>query len=212
MPFVDSEKYTLPKNCRLHPDNDVFREQEENVDELRPMQWQCRYCKKVFRTREFLDMHFDNRHSEKLETSSNRCLADACGAMHCDYFNSLSIEPKTQTATCKAAVVDKNRHSCEILANTCFPAEQSQVTQRLNDFFKRQFCDAHTCKKKLKIFPRGSGINRNKSLFLALSLFVLVVLAIFYLVVYLHKRESSLLIKGLRRASSRPAASKFQKD
>lgn len=68
MPFVDSEKYTLPKNCRLHPDNDVFREQEENVDELRPMQWQCRYCKKVFRTREFLDMHFDNRHSEKLET------------------------------------------------------------------------------------------------------------------------------------------------
>lgn len=46
--------------------------------------------------------------------SSNRCLADACGAMHCDYFNSLSSEPKTQTATCKAAVVDKNRHSCEV--------------------------------------------------------------------------------------------------
>lgn len=31
-------------------------------------------------------------------------------------------------------------------------------------------------------------INRNKSLFFALSLFILVVLAIFYFVVYLHKR------------------------
>lgn len=27
-----------------------------------------------------------------------------------------------------------------------------------SDFFKRQFCDAHTCKKKLKIFPRGCGV------------------------------------------------------
>jgi hypothetical protein len=28
-----------------------------------------------------------------------------------------------------------------------------------SDFFKRQFCDAHTCKKKkLKIYPRGSGV------------------------------------------------------
>lgn len=68
VPFVESQKYTLPTNCRLHPENDVFREQEENVGELRPMQWQCRYCKKVFRSREYLDMHFDNRHSEKLET------------------------------------------------------------------------------------------------------------------------------------------------
>lgn len=27
------------------------------------------------------------------------------------------------------------------------------------DFFKRQFCDSHTCKKQLKIFPRGSGVS-----------------------------------------------------
>lgn len=50
--------------------------------------------------------------------SSNMCLADACGALHCDYFNSLSSEPKKQAAACKPAVVEKNRHSCEVGSST----------------------------------------------------------------------------------------------
>ncbi|XP_024357038.1 uncharacterized protein [Physcomitrium patens] len=210
MPFVKDQKYTLPKTCRLHPDNDVYHEQEENMIELRPMQWQCGYCKKIFRNQGFLDLHFDNRHSEKLEPSSNSCLADACGALHCDYYNSLSSKPQIQ-ATCKLAVVEKNRHSCEVLANTCFPADHSPAAQRLNHFFKRQFCDAHTCKKKLKIFPSGSGINRNKSLIYALTLFTVIVLAIFYAILYLIKRDTNLLRKGLRRASFRPPC-KVQKE
>ena len=36
----------------------------------------------------------------------------------------------------------------------------------ISDFFKRQFCDAHTCKKKMKIYPRGSGVfNLNTPFF-----------------------------------------------
>ena len=46
--------------------------------------------------------------------SSNKCLADTCGALHCDYFDDLSsLKPKAQ-ATCKPAVVEKNRHACEV--------------------------------------------------------------------------------------------------
>lgn len=210
MLYVHSQKYTLPKNCHFHFDNDFSREQEKSMDELGLTEWQCRCCKIVFRSREFLDTHFDNRHSEKLEPSSNSCLADACGALHCDYYNSLSSKPQIQ-ATCKLAVVEKNRHSCEVLANTCFPADHSPAAQRLNHFFKRQFCDAHTCKKKLKIFPSGSGINRNKSLIYALTLFTVIVLAIFYAILYLIKRDTNLLRKGLRRASFRPPC-KVQKE
>ena len=76
---MESEKYTLPKSCRLHPDNDVYREQEGHMDELRPMQWQCRYCKKMFRTQGYLDMHFDNRHFENLDSVSfcfGRCVSE----------------------------------------------------------------------------------------------------------------------------------------
>lgn len=210
-PFVEAEKYTSPESCRLHPANDIYREQEENMDELRPMQWQCRYCKKIFRNQGFLDTHFDNRHSNLLDKSLNMCLADACGALHCDYYNSLSTSKSQKQSTCKPAVVERNRHSCEVLANTCFPADHSPAAQRLNDFFKRQFCDAHTCKKKLKIFPRGNGINRNKSLIYAFTLFTIVALAIFYLIVYLVRRDTNMLKKGMRRASLRPT-SKVQKD
>lgn len=70
MPFVESQKFTLSKSCRLHLENDLFREQEGKMEELRPMQWHCGYCKKVFRTQSYLDNHFDNRHSDKLDTVS----------------------------------------------------------------------------------------------------------------------------------------------
>uniref|UniRef100_A0A7I4EAK9 C2H2-type domain-containing protein n=1 Tax=Physcomitrium patens TaxID=3218 RepID=A0A7I4EAK9_PHYPA len=68
MLYVHSQKYTLPKNCHFHFDNDFSREQEKSMDELGLTEWQCRCCKIVFRSREFLDTHFDNRHSEKLDT------------------------------------------------------------------------------------------------------------------------------------------------
>jgi hypothetical protein len=89
--------------------------------------------------------------------SANRCLADFCGALHCDYVDGLS-NLKWKKTTCKSAVVDRNRHLCEVLANNCFPKEQSSAAQWLNDFFKRQFCDAHTCDKQLQPFPHGSGV------------------------------------------------------
>lgn len=46
--------------------------------------------------------------------SLNMCLADACGALHCDYYNSLSTSKSQKQSTCKPAVVERNRHSCEV--------------------------------------------------------------------------------------------------
>jgi hypothetical protein len=75
LPFVETQKYNLSSNsCRLHPNNDIFHEQEEKIEQLRPMQWQCGYCHKVFRTQTYLDSHFDNRHSNMLGTV--RCQVD----------------------------------------------------------------------------------------------------------------------------------------
>ncbi|CAM6038676.1 unnamed protein product [Sphagnum compactum] len=201
LPFVETQKYNLSSNsCRLHPNNDIFHEQEEKIEHLRPMQWQCGYCHKVFRTQTYLDSHFDNRHSSMLGTSANRCLADFCGALHCDYIDGLS-NSKWKKTTCKPAVVDRNHHLCEVLANNCFPKEQSAAAQWLNDFFKRQFCDAHTCDKQLQPFPHGSGKRENSSLYFAICILTPFILAIVYFVVYLQYRDLSMTRISLRRLS-----------
>lgn len=79
LPFLEAEQYNLSStSCRLHPDNDIFREQEEKIERLHPMQWQCGYCKKVFRAQNFLDTHFDNRHSSMLDTVCCQLLLWKC--------------------------------------------------------------------------------------------------------------------------------------
>ncbi|MBA0582732.1 hypothetical protein Gorai_024866 [Gossypium raimondii] len=62
MPFVEEEGYQISTDCRLHPDNDLFRDQERHKIHLDVNEWRCGYCKKSFRAERFLDQHFDNRH------------------------------------------------------------------------------------------------------------------------------------------------------
>ncbi|CAA3016711.1 uncharacterized protein LOC111399490 isoform X5 [Olea europaea subsp. europaea] len=74
MPFLEREKYQLSSKCRLHPSNDIFRDQEENKIHVDINEWRCGYCKKIFRAEKYLDQHFDNRHLNLL----NIDLADSC--------------------------------------------------------------------------------------------------------------------------------------
>jgi len=67
MPFVERERYEIPRNCRLHPDSDLFGDQEKHKVQLDVNEWQCGYCKKSFLAEEFLDKHFDNRHYNLLD-------------------------------------------------------------------------------------------------------------------------------------------------
>lgn len=66
MPFVEREHYSISSKCRLHPDNDLFRDQEEHKIHFDINEWQCGYCKKSFRAEKFLDQHMDNRHHNLL--------------------------------------------------------------------------------------------------------------------------------------------------
>ena len=62
MPFVEQEEYQISSTCRLHPDHDIFRDQEQNKIHVDVNEWRCGYCKKIFRAENFLDQHFDSRH------------------------------------------------------------------------------------------------------------------------------------------------------
>ncbi|KAG9141679.1 hypothetical protein Leryth_019296 [Lithospermum erythrorhizon] len=151
MPFVEREKYQLPIQCRLNPSNNLFGDNEEHKIHVDLNEWRCGYCKKTFRAERFLDQHFDNRHYNLLNVSHGKCMADLCGALHCD----LMMEIKAPKTKCNPAAAAKNRHMCEKIADSCFPLNQGQSATRLHELFLRQFCDAHSCSGGRKPFSRG---------------------------------------------------------
>ncbi|PON45637.1 Zinc finger, C2H [Parasponia andersonii] len=196
MPFVEREHYQIPSKCRLHPDNDIFRDQEEHKIHVDINEWQCGYCKKSFRAEKFLDQHFDSRHYNLLNINGSKCIADLCGALHCDHV----MNTKSHKTKCNLAAVARNRHLCESLADSCFLIHQGPSASRLHELFLHQFCDAHTCSGKQKPFSRG-GKKQTSVLYLAISILTLMLLPIFYVIVFLHQREMRMRTQKLRRVS-----------
>ncbi|XP_048330387.2 uncharacterized protein LOC107418119 isoform X1 [Ziziphus jujuba] len=194
MPFVEREHYSISSKCRLHPDNDLFRDQEEHKIHFDINEWQCGYCKKSFRAEKFLDQHMDNRHHNLLNVNGSKCLADLCGALHCDHV----MKTKSTKAKCNPAAVARNHHLCESLADSCFPIHQGPSASRLHELFLRQFCDAHSCSRKQKPFSRG-GKKQTSVLYLAVSILTMMLLPLFYLLVYLHQRDMRMRTQELRR-------------
>ncbi|KAJ0080812.1 hypothetical protein Patl1_10971 [Pistacia atlantica] len=129
MPFVEQERFQISNKCRLHQDNDMFRDQEQHKIHVDINEWRCGYCKKSFRAEKFLDQHFDNRHHNLLNVSHSNCLADLCGALHCDFV----MNSKSSKAKCNPAAVARNRHLCESLANNCFRINQGPSASRLHE-------------------------------------------------------------------------------
>ncbi|KAF7805989.1 zinc finger protein [Senna tora] len=129
MPFVEQENYQLSSKCRLHPDNNIFRDQEEHKIYIDINEWRCGYCKKSFRAEKFLDQHFDNRHYNLLNVSHGKCLADLCGALHCDAV----MNTKISKTKCNPAAAGRNRHLCESLADSCFPINGGPSASRLRE-------------------------------------------------------------------------------
>jgi hypothetical protein len=198
MPFVEREKYEISRSCRLHPDNDIFRDQEHHKISVDIDEWLCGYCMKTFEAEKFLDQHFDNRHYNLLNVSESKCLADLCGALHCDF--AMDSNSKVHKTKCNPAAAARNHHLCESIADSCFPVSQSPSANRLHELFLRQFCDAHTCSGGRKPFPRGK--KKHTSIFyLAISILTLMLLPIFYLIVCLHQRETRKGTQELKRIS-----------
>ncbi|KAK3040595.1 hypothetical protein RJ639_026916, partial [Escallonia herrerae] len=203
MPFLEREKYQISSKCKLHPSNDLFRDQEQHKIHVDVNEWRCGYCKKIFRAEKFLDQHFDNRHYNFLNVTDGKCLADICGALHCD----LRINSRSRKTKCNPAAAARNRHLCEGIADSCFPVNQGPSANRLHELFLRQFCDGHTCSGGGKPFSRG-GKKHTSIFYLAISILVLMFLPLFYLIIYLYQREMKKGTQELRRISRQERKSK----
>lgn len=196
MPFVERERYEISRSCRLHPDNDLFRDQEQHKIKVDVNEWQCGYCKKSFLSEEFLDRHFDSRHYNLLNFTGSKCLADLCGALHCDHV----LSSKSPRAKCNPAAAARNRHLCESLADACFPVSHGPSASRLHELILQQFCYAHTCSGGRKPFLRG-GRKETNVLYFAASVLTLMLLPLFYVLVCLHQSEIRKDTQELRRIS-----------
>ncbi|KAL2317733.1 hypothetical protein Fmac_031609 [Flemingia macrophylla] len=196
IPFVERENYQLSSKCSLHPENDIFSDQEEHKIYIDRHEWRCGYCKKSFREESFLDQHFDNRHYNLLNISHGKCLADLCGALHCDVVMNF----KSSRSKCNPEASARNRHLCESLADNCFPISEGPSAGRLHELFLHQFCDAHTCSGKLKPFSRG-GKDQSSFFRLAAGALILVLLPVFYLFLYLVQSDMKGQTQELRRIS-----------
>ncbi|MBA0697752.1 hypothetical protein Goari_021278, partial [Gossypium aridum] len=130
-------------------------DQEQHKHHVDINEWRCGYCRKNFYEEKYLDKHFDNRHFDLLNTSHSRCLADLCGALHCD----LVMDSSLRKTKCNPAAAARNKHLCESLADSCFPVSKGPVSGHLHEFFLRQFCDAHTCSGGPKPFPKGQKVG-----------------------------------------------------
>lgn len=89
----------LPLECPFHPQRDIFGPQHAAKYQHRPTQWTCGFCGKSFYEEKYLDMHFDNRHRNKINKAEDAiCLADYCDIMRCQVLISQDANLGTDSA------------------------------------------------------------------------------------------------------------------
>ncbi|KAH0870323.1 hypothetical protein HID58_077345 [Brassica napus] len=95
-----------------HPTSAIMYGNRENVgmDQKINTEEKFGYCRKSFNEEKFLDQHFATRHYNLLNTTGTKCLADLCGALHCDFV----LSSKKAKSKCNPAAAAKNRHLCEV--------------------------------------------------------------------------------------------------
>lgn len=164
----------------------MFLQQEMLKIENHPNSWKCGICSKLFKSEVFLDKHFDNRHAEEVQTELG-CFANLCPLIHCDHHQGKKFNQKS--GVCKQSGLDKRRYLCEALAEQCFAKSEGLESVQLNEFFRSQFCEAHTCDKNRKVFPLGSVKRRYESLYYAAVVFLVFFMVIFYGSVYFQQRN-----------------------
>lgn len=85
LPVLDKFNVKLGLECPFHPARDLFAPQQTIKQQDRPSQWTCSLCGKSFYEEKFLDLHFENRHAERINTAEDAvCLSNYCDIMRCD--------------------------------------------------------------------------------------------------------------------------------
>ncbi|KAJ7365078.1 hypothetical protein OS493_007724 [Desmophyllum pertusum] len=107
--------------CPLHASRDLYRIQEGNKTQEYAAKWVCHFCGKAFFSEHHLDVHFDNKHSDKLVKGSTVCLADFCDIFRCDVFEVQRKDYFWEKKLCKEDKLMVRKRRCEALMRSCLP-------------------------------------------------------------------------------------------
>ncbi|GBG91187.1 hypothetical protein CBR_g52069 [Chara braunii] len=179
LPVVEKEwAYAFSEKCLLNPARDMFHMQEGNKSGSNRMDWKCLYCGKGFYAEVYIDKHMDNRHKDKV-VNGGVCLGDMCDVLHCNEWEA-NKDGATVRGKCQSQVMEKRYHRCQSIALSCFPLDGGPASARLNEFFMRQFCAAHTCDSRRKLFSEGRTVKSSSSWLTFKIISVFGLLVVFY--------------------------------
>ncbi|XP_065213083.1 uncharacterized protein LOC135840457 [Planococcus citri] len=108
IPVLEKYQVKLPLDCPFHLKRDIFYPQELAKRQYRLSQWTCAFCGKSFYQEKHLDLHFDNRHRNKINMAEDAvCLSDYCDIMRCEVLQAQN-EKKNALNGAESAQLHKN--------------------------------------------------------------------------------------------------------
>lgn len=193
----------------------------QHKKEVRYQNWRCTYCNKVFKSEHYLEQHFQNRHPYTIMRDGT-CLGDYCEMLECDLNH-----PDHQKAAemsgigCSQKLMQRRRHRCQSVVDTCFPPHHSDLANELHHRFEELYCSHLTCVQVghsqvpakvpvalMKSAARRKGSSKDelrmsgwKKLYVVLGVLFGLVLVIFYLGMCLYRKDIS-IVEDLRKLSN----------
>lgn len=153
--------------------------------------WKCEFCGKVFKGELYLDSHLDRRHQDELEPSADVCLADLCPLLHCDELTPIHAGFHAHEKRRPVAEQQKRRRQCELLAASCFPPDRDSRALHLHEYMMHYFCetlDSDTATRTKRLQALRAAHAKGRWMLSAFGIFMLVSLALFYVVLAVELR------------------------
>ena len=144
----------------------------QHKKEVRYANWKCTYCQKVFKGESFLEQHFQNRHPYTI-MRDGVCLGDQCDALECDLDMSSGSEVEIGSESrmkmapgCSQKSMQRRRHRCQVMVDSCFPPHHSSLANELHHYFEELYCSHLSCiesDKQLRPSPVPEKLKRSKT-------------------------------------------------
>jgi hypothetical protein len=199
-PKLVEHRYTLPKECPLHPKYDLITmlAQATQIPPNYIRKWRCSLCNKHLTTPTLLESHLLHEHADDvIKGEEIVCLSDFCDMLHCP-----SAVEKLKKK-CDQNDLNRRNYVCNAMLRLCFPDESEITAQILYTFFRNEICDKLNCTE----IQLGGRQRERSSLWIIVTIFLFVGGVLWYTLLLVYNSDSDLFAKrsrtDLRRLTKR---------